>query len=213
MASIKEISENIIEQFTFNEAINLSKPISLFILGIAIYALFIFKFYHFLARREIFSLDLHIKDHVRGKIFLMGGRILEYIIKHLFIFPVIILFWVIVLSIILAFLSKGSEITTILLVSVALVGVTRVMAYYHEDLSKDLAKMLPFALLGVFLVDVSYFSFAESIQSILSLFSSWKLFAYYLLFLILLEFVLRLLFFILAPFRKHVTIKDYDEES
>ena len=81
-----------------------------------------------------------------------------------------------------------------MLISVSLVGVTRVMSYYNEDLSKDLAKMMPFALLGVFLVDISYFEITNSIEAIKQIISLWRLIVYYLLILILIEFILRILY-------------------
>jgi len=85
---------------------------------------------------------------------------------------------------------------------VALIGVIRAMAYYDEDLSKDLAKMMPFALLGVFLVDISYFTLSNSIGAIIQLFSLWELIVYYLIILILIEFVLRILYFIVKAFKR-----------
>jgi Na+/serine symporter len=39
-----------------------------------------------------------------------------------------------------------------------MVGSVRVISYFSEDLSRDVAKMLPFAVLGVFLVDSGAFN-------------------------------------------------------
>lgn len=69
-------------------------------------------------------------------------------------------------------------------------------AYYNEDLSKDLSKMIPFALLGIFIIDVSFFSFQESIEIIKTISSKFALILNYLLAVILLEFILRVLYFI-----------------
>jgi len=96
------------------------------------------------------------------------------------------------MSVLLMFLAKSGNVANILLVSVALVAAVRATAYYNEDLSRDLAKMLPFALLGVFLVDISYFSFSNSIELVKQMPSFWKTMAYYLGFVIALEFVLRI---------------------
>jgi len=79
-----------------------------------------------------------------------------------------------------------------LLVSVAVVAVVRATAYYKEDLSKDLAKMLPFALLGIFLVDVSFFTITSSLDVLKQLPANINLLVYYLAFIIALEFVLRI---------------------
>jgi len=201
MPSIQEITSLFSQNFTVTEMINLSKPLGLFIIGLAVYAFFIFKFYRFLARREIFQLKILDKDSgykgFRAFIHWIG-----YLFKYLIVFPLFLGFWVIVLSAILAFLAKNNTIESILLISVALVGVIRVMAYYDEDLSKDLAKMMPFALLGVFLVDISYFSASNSLNSIMQIFISWKLLVYYLIILILIEFILRILYLIFGSLKK-----------
>ncbi len=120
--------------------------------------------------------------------------------KHIFFLPILIFFWFVVLSVILAFLSKEQGAQIVLLLSIALIATIRVMAYYNEDLSKDLAKMLPFALLGIFLVDISFFSIDSSIASLSQIPALWNIMIYYLIFLIILEFVLRLLFGILKKY-------------
>jgi len=79
-----------------------------------------------------------------------------------------------------------------MLVSVALIGAIRVTAYYNEDLSKDLAKMMPFALLGVFLLDISYFNYKEAFEILLQYPSAWRTALYYLCTIIGLEFILRI---------------------
>jgi len=77
----------------------------------------------------------------------------------------------------------------------ALVASVRVAAYYKEELSVDLAKMLPFALLGVFLVDISFFSVEHSKSILFSIPQYSETILYYLIFTIVLEFLLRILFF------------------
>mgnify|MGYP003990088249 FL=1 len=52
--------------------------------------------------------------------------------------------------------------------------------------------MIPFALLGVFLVDISFFSVGETIETAKQLPSLALQLIYYLLFVTLLEFVMRI---------------------
>lgn len=183
--------------FSFSEGLSLAKPLGLFIIGLAIYSFFIFKFYKFLARREIFTFSMDKAEGGFSK-FLHG---IFYFFKYLLVFPVFMIFWVMILSVILAFLSKNSDVETLILISVALVGVIRVMAYYDEDLSKDLAKMMPFALLGVFLVDISFFSTANTINTLIEMTKLWRLWVYYLFMLILIEFILRIFYSIVGLIR------------
>ena len=102
------------------------------------------------------------------------------------------MFWFLVLTVLLAFLSKNQGIGTVLLVSMAVVSSIRVTSYYDEDLSRDLAKILPFALLGVFVVDLSYFRISDSLTSLELAAGQWETIIYYLAFVVVLEFVLRL---------------------
>lgn len=198
MASLNEVTNLIAQNFSLADGLNLLKPLGLFILGLAVYAWFIFKFYRFLAKKEIFKLNIHYGTSALGKFF----HSVMYVVKYLIIFPLFLLFWVLILTVILAFLAKNNDIQTILLISVALVAVVRLTAYYDEDLSKDLAKMMPFALLGVFLVDISYFSTSNAISSLLELANLWRLLVYYLIILILLELILRILYMIFGSFAK-----------
>ena len=64
-----------------------------FIIFIAIYAIFIWKFYRFLAKRDIFKLDLNKYNNATHPV---SGKLLEvffFCLKFLVIFPVIIFFW------------------------------------------------------------------------------------------------------------------------
>ncbi len=101
------------------------------------------------------------------------------------------LVWFSILSILISFLSKNNTPEIIILVSVALIGSVRVTAYLSEDLSSELSKMLPFALLGVYIVDINYVSFSDSMMKIADMFTHSQLIMYYLIFLIALELALR----------------------
>ena len=193
--------------FSIAEAQTTISPLVLFVLGIVFYAIFIFKFYLFISRRDIIPLNLQqYSESFLG--FLKGIlNVVFYTVEYLIIFPILIFFWFAIFAVVLSILSK-SGIENILLISMALVGSIRVTTYYNEELSKDLSKMLPFALLGVFLVDISYFSFASSIEAIKTIPSMWRVMAYYLLFVVLLEFILRIISTIASPFSKKEDIKE-----
>lgn len=175
-------------EFNLSEAIDTLKPLAGFVLGIVIYAIFIFKFYRFLARRDIIKLDLSRHARSVSRI----PRVLFYLLENIVIFPVIVFFWYAVLVTLLSLLAKDQTPESILLVSIALVGAVRATSYYSEDLSKDMAKMLPFALLGIYLVDQSYFELSVSVDILEDMPDRWNLIAYYLMFTVALEFVLRI---------------------
>ena len=106
------------------------------------------------------------------------------------------------LTLILAFLSKGQTFSETLLIALATVSAVRVTAYYNEDLSRDLAKILPFAVLAVFLIDTSFFSVSQSLDILQEAGDYTEHIVYYLAFLVLLEFVLRLLNGIITAFSR-----------
>ena len=76
----------------------------------------------------------------------------------------------------------------------ALVGAVRVAAYYNESLSQDLAKLLPFTLLGILLKDIGNFSFAFAWDTLSRLPEYWQTALVYLVFVIALEFFLRIIY-------------------
>lgn len=179
-------------------------PVFFFVCGMVVYSIFVFKFYRFLARRDVFDLNLKKYNYSEHVFFKKVYSILLYLLEYVFLFPVLVFFWFLVLVVLLSFLSKGQSLETILLISIALVGAVRVTSYYKEELSKDLAKMLPFSLLGVFLVDLGYFSLVEAINKVSLIPSMFSTLLYYLLLIIALEFGLRILHFIYAPFQRNV---------
>lgn len=175
-----------------NDAWDLLWPVSIYVLGMAAYAVFVFKFYRFVAARDMFGLDL---SRYEGRNHGLARSILHvvlYVFKYLVLFPVFAFFWFAVLTLILSFLSKGQTFPETLLIALATVAAIRVTSYYKEDLSRDLAKILPFAVLGIFLVDASFFSVSDSLDSLRVAGDYSESILYYLVFLIALEFVLRI---------------------
>ena len=122
--------------------------------------------------------------------------------KFLIVFPAFAFFWFAVLTFILALLSKERAISEILIIALATVAVIRVPAYYNEDLSRDVAKVLPFAVLGLFLIDASFFQVSESLNVIRGADDYRESVLYYMLFLVALEFSMRLILGFVALFIK-----------
>jgi len=173
--------------FSLSDMVSLWRPLIIFVLGITLYSIFIFKFYRFLARRKIFELKIHEYDiHIGLKKFL-------HVVECMVLFPFVIFFWFLVMSLLLTIISTSQSIETILFISVAFVSVVRIVAYYSEDLAKDLGKLIPFALLALFLIDGAYMSADSSLLMIQQLPAVWRILVYYLFFVIALETFLRLL--------------------
>ena len=176
-----------------DDALQLLWPAVVYVFGMAAYAIFVFRFYRFLASRDMFASWTCPSMRSRAT----GGceaffRLVLYGAEYIILFPAFAFFWFAVLTVILALLSRDRAFSDILLIALATVGAIRVTAYYNEDLSKDLAKILPFAVLAIFLIDGYYFDTHQSLNVLNEATDHSERILYYLVFLIALEFALRL---------------------
>jgi hypothetical protein len=150
------------------------------IISIAIYGIFIWHFYRFIARRDCFKLRPTSHPRIVG------------FLKYFFLFPFVAFLFFMGFSLLILFLTRVYENDMALSTSFALVLAIRITAYYSEDLSKDVAKMLPFALLGVFLVDPSYFDFTAIVDKINTIPDYFTQMLQYILLIIIVEWILRI---------------------
>ena len=146
---------------------NEAYPSLIGIIAIAVYSGFVFMFYRVLAKKDLITLDLSkyaddfggkIKKYLRSRLF---------VVQYIVVIPILIAFWTLVLAAILTLLSNSDDHARNALIATAVVGAVRILAYWTEDLSRDVAKMLPFAVLGVFLVDSTSVKWSE-FQELLS---------------------------------------------
>ena len=128
------------------------------IVGIVLYSTFVFKFYRFLAKKDL--IDADFSQYSQGFTGFMKRLIdgLLLIVQNILFAQFLISFWVLSLAVILPLLSGGDALDWNVLVATSVVGSVRVISYFSEDLARDVAKMLPFAVLGVFLVDSGSFN-------------------------------------------------------
>ena len=147
--------------FVLADAPGVILPVAVYVLAMALYAIIIFKFYRFIAGRDIFSLDLSGNDASRVPVLRDLLSLIGYVIKYILLFPAFAFLWFAALTVMLAFLSEDRALSTILILALATVSAIRVCAYYDEDLSRDLAKILPFAVLAIILIDTASWMFGH----------------------------------------------------
>ena len=75
----------------------------------------------------------------------------------------------------------------------AIIGAIRIAAHYNNDLSRDLAKMIPFAFLGVYVVDMKILSVNAIVTRGLEFLSMIEQMLFFLLFIVVLELALRII--------------------
>ena len=137
---------------SFSDALTTLKEPMYFVAGTILYSIFVFSFYKFLSRKDIFKLNLSQYNNVEHQQLNKTLDVLLYVLEYLLIFPIFVFLWFMVFSIFFIFLAKNQGINEILLISMSLVATIRFTAYYDEALSVDLAKMIPFALLAIFFI-------------------------------------------------------------
>ena len=177
----------------YENALDLLRPVAVYVIGMSVYAFFVFRFYRFVATRDMFALDLSRYEESKHAWLRAVLHLVLYVCKYIILFPVFAFFWFAVLTVILAFLSRDQTMPEILRMALVTVSAIRVMSYYDEDLSRDLAKILPFGVLAFFLVDSSSLSVRESLDVLREVRDHSESIVYYLALLIALEFTLRLL--------------------
>ena len=171
-------------------------PLFYLVVSMAIYSILIWHFYRFIAQRDCFKLSTSRYAKI-GAFF-----------KYFCVFPFVAFLFFTGFSLIMLFMTRRYELVGILSTSFAIVVAIRMTAYYNEDLSKDVAKMLPFALLGLFLVDPSYFSVGEIMAKIALLPEFFTMCVQFILLIIMVEWLLRIILTI-----KHVVVARHQRVS
>lgn len=189
------------------EVVRVLVPFLGYVAGMVVYSVFIFEFYRYVASRDMFELELvqYARGRERTRNYVRMGL---YAVKYLLVFPTVIILWYLVFTFFVALLGGGS-VESVLVLTMAVVTTTRITAYYNEDLSRDLAKMIPLSILAVLVIDgIEALSAAEIVTILESLPDFWPIIATYWLLTVLLEFLLR--FATIARFR---TVETGEQEA
>lgn len=187
--------------------------INLFLLSITIviYAILVWKFYRWIAKKDILELNLKRYNQFQHRVLAKTLAILIYFLEYIIILPIVVFIWFSIFTIFLMMLEENMGIQTILLSSVTIIAAIRITAYYKEDLSRDIAKLFPLTLLAVAVTQglVSFDKIIAQIPLIPSLLENLWI---YLIFIIILEFFLRILdiFFSSIGIADETEIKEKD---
>lgn len=127
----------------------------LFVIGIAIYSLFVWSFYHFISKRDFLPKSFYpasVGDMVKPKLLVLSGA------AYLVIFPAITFVWFIVLAFFVFLISKDMPFEVALFVSMSIIAVVRILSYYKEAASSEIAKMIPYAILSFLLTSAAVYA-------------------------------------------------------
>ena len=192
------------------EHLQIIPPAFMIAIAIAVYSLFVYFFYRFMAKRDVLKLNLKRYNKYKFSFFIKFFAVLFYLIEFMIVGPIVIFLWFSGLSIITIVFAKELTVGTVMMICAALIAAIRITAYFSEDLSKDLAKLIPLALLGSILVTPGVFEIGTLVERFLEIPSFFNKAVYYLLFIFILEAVLRIF---LLPLQIAYSVKGGDGET
>ncbi|MBT4376856.1 hypothetical protein HOD29_05785 [archaeon] len=165
----------------------------LIVLVIVVYAMFIWHFYRWIAQKNIFNLNLKKYQRSEHPFMAKAGAGIFNLLEYIVILPFLVFVWFGIFSLFLMLLTDISNLNTILVVSATVVTAIRIASYYKEDLAKDLAKLLPFTLLGIALIQSGTIGFQKLLTHLANIPAFVSQIGIYLLFIIFIELILRFL--------------------
>jgi len=181
----------------------------LLVLLIFVYSVFIWKFYRFIAQRNILELNLNQYNRAENAFIEKFLAVIFFFLEYIVVMPFLIFFWFAVFTFFLILLTESIEIKTLLIISATIISAIRMSSYYKEDLAKDLAKLLPFTLLAISITRLGFLNFEKILTHLSQIPNFVNEIAIYLLFIIALESFLRFFRFVFSLFG----LEEIDEDE
>ncbi|MFA4953570.1 MAG: hypothetical protein WC584_05080 [Candidatus Pacearchaeota archaeon] len=173
----------------------------LLVLLIVLYSVFIWKIHKFIAQKNILELNLNQYNKSEHPFFAKIWAGLLYFIEYIIILPFLVFIWFSVFTFFLVVLSGGTiEVKNTLIISAIIVAAIRMTAYHSRNLSREVAKLLPFNLLAFFILNFTSFDVIDIIKQISKIPLFLESIIIYFVFIIILELILRFFDFILSLF-------------
>ena len=178
----------------------LQQFVAFFVLAIVIviYAFTVWKFYKTISKRDILGLDLNKYNRSKHPTFTKVIAGIFYLIEYILIAPLVIFLWFGLLTFLLILITEGLSTPTLIIVSGVMIAVIRITAYAHEDLSQDIAKIVPLTLLATSLLNPAFFSVDRILGTFAEIPTLFGDIGIYFVFITFLEVILRLFDFIFS---------------
>ena len=124
---------------------------------LAVISIFICQFYKSTSKRNLIDLNLRQYNRFEHPLANKFLAAVLYLLEYIIIMPFLLLLWFGGLSIVLLLIAEERSAPEILLIAAALIGAIRILAYYRNEISKDIAKLFPFIALALFLLSPGVF--------------------------------------------------------
>lgn len=160
---------------------------------LVVYSIFVWKFYRWIAKKNIFELNLSKYNRSEHVVLVKLFGALMYFLEYLIILPFIVFLWFGIFTIFLALLTSNIEISSLLFMSVVIVTAIRITSYYKEDLARDIAKTIPFTIIAVAVTQELFFKSGQVFTSLSIIPEFFSDIWIYLGFIVIVEFILRVL--------------------
>ncbi|MBI2452344.1 hypothetical protein HYV50_04695 [Candidatus Pacearchaeota archaeon] len=161
---------------------------------LALASLFIWVFFSSTAKRNLLELNLRQYNVSKHPLKYKFFAIILYLLEYVIIIPFIIILWFVGFSLVLLVLAKERFLIDVLLISASVIGAIRILAYFSEDVSKELAKLFPFISLSVLLLSSGRSSFEGIWRKILEIPSSINLIINFVVAIFVIEIILRVFY-------------------
>jgi len=151
--TFKELKDNPSEAFLTADGKGIA--FFAFIAGIAIYSLFVWYFYRFISKRN--ALTIFFRNYEKHENQSKTTLIIHSII-YVILFPIVIFVWFTVLAFFIYIVADGMPLFIAIFISMTIIAVVRILSYYREDAAKEVAKMIPYAILSFLLTSVAIYA-------------------------------------------------------
>jgi hypothetical protein len=176
----------------------------LFAFIIFLYSLFVWKGYQYISNKDLIELNLNQYNKTEHPVASRTLGVIFYFLEYLIIVPVIIFLSFTFFALFLIILNETAEISSLILTAAAIIAVIRMASYLPskgEDLAKELAKLLPFMLLAVAMLNPGFFQFERILQNMKQIPDIINRATIYFLFIVFLEIFMRLFEFVFSVFK------------
>lgn len=160
---------------------------------ILFYSLFIFKFYRILANKNIIPLNLSQYNHSEHPVLKKVLAVILYLIEYIVILPFLVLFWFVIFSVFLLILSGNHDTQSILLIAAVMIMATRIASYINHELAKDMARIIPFGLLTIFILEANFFDFQGIFDKLIKIPSFSRQIFFFIMVILIVELLSRVL--------------------
>lgn len=158
------------------------------------YVLFAFTSSKYLARKNIFGLNLNQYNKSNHPTLSKLYGIFLYTLEYVIILPAFIILWFYLLSAFLSMFLASTSASLILLMAATLTVSVRILTYINEGMAHDVSKVVLLVFIAFSIISPQFSNINATIDVISQIPSIMNHILYYLIFVLALEFLMRIVY-------------------